>query len=108
MSSETERRASRRILMSLPLKVRDQSDDESVEHRAVTRDVSFRGLYFLAPPQYEAGDSIEFILTLPREVTLAGDVHIRCYAQVVRVEEHESARGIAARIDRYEFLPGPM
>ncbi|HEV8383278.1 MAG TPA: PilZ domain-containing protein [Candidatus Acidoferrales bacterium] len=108
MPSDTERRASRRILMSLPVKVRYQGADELVEHRAVTRDVSFRGMYFLAPPQYEAGSSIEFILTLPREITLAGDVHIRCFAQVVRVEERESARGIAARIDRYEFLPGPM
>ncbi len=108
MSGSTERRASRRILMSLPVQVRYQSDADLVEHRAVTRDVSFRGLYFLASPSYQAGSAIEFILTLPKEITLAGDVHIRCYARVVRVEEHESTRGIAARIDRYEFLPGPM
>lgn len=108
MPGEMERRASRRFLMSLPVQVHHKSAAESVEHRAVTRDVSFRGLYFLAPSSYPAGSPIEFILTLPKEITLAGDVHIRCYAQVVRVEAHDSASGVAARIDRYEFLPGPM
>ena len=108
LPAETERRASRRILMSLPVKVRYENAAEFVEHRAVTRDVSFRGLYFLASSTYQPGSSIDLILTLPKEVTMAGDVHIRCYAQVVRVEERESSRGIAARIDKYEFLPGPM
>jgi hypothetical protein len=32
-------------------------------------------------------------------------VHIRCYARVLRVEPHNGAHGIAARIERYEFLP---
>ncbi|MBI1750187.1 MAG: PilZ domain-containing protein [Acidobacteria bacterium] len=108
MSTEMERRASRRFMMSLPVQVRYEGTAGRVEHRAVTRDVSFRGLYFLADTGYQAGSPIEFILTLPREITMAGDVHIRCYAQVVRVEEHDAARGVAARIDRYEFLPGPM
>lgn len=108
MPVDTERRASRRILMSLPVRVRHQNTSDFIEQRAVTRDVSFRGLYFLASSPYQAGSSIEFILTLPREITLAGDVHIRCFAQVVRVEERDTSRGIAARIDRYEFLPGPM
>ena len=44
-------------------------------------------------------------LTLPQQITLAGDVHIRCYARVLRVEPHNGLRGVAARIERYEFLP---
>ena len=103
-----ERRASRRFTMSLPVHVRHEGPAERVELRAVTRDVSFRGLYILADSNFPAAASIEFILTLPREITMAGDVHIRCFAQVVRVEEHESTRGVAARIERFEFLPGPM
>ena len=43
--------------------------------------------------------------TSPAEITLAGDVHIRCYARVLRVEPQDQRRGVAARIDRYEFLP---
>lgn len=108
MQQETERRSSRRFLMTLPVQVRFHDPEGRVEHRAVTRDVSFRGLYFIAERNYQAGSPIEFILTLPKEITMAGDVHIRCYAEVVRVEEHDTRHGVAARIDRYEFLPGPM
>jgi hypothetical protein len=60
---------------------------------------------FLMDADFEPGSPIEFILTLPREITLAGDVHIRCFAEIIRVEPHNGRRGIAARIDRYEFLP---
>jgi hypothetical protein len=90
--------------MTLPLTVRS-SEPGGSELQGHTRDVSFRGLYFLSDADYLPGSPIEFILTLPREITLAGDVHIRCFAEIVRVEPMEKKRGIAARIDRYEFLP---
>jgi hypothetical protein len=91
--------------MALPLTVRTEGPEGGLERQGQTRDVSFRGLYFLIDADFEPGTTIEFVLTLPREVTMAGDVHIRCFAQIVRVEPHNSRRGIAARIDRYEFLP---
>jgi hypothetical protein len=59
----------------------------------------------LIDADFETGKTIEFILTLPREITMAGDVQIRCFAEIIRVEPHDGRRGIAARIDRYEFLP---
>ncbi len=90
--------------MTLPLTVRTNGGDSS-ERQGQTRDVSFRGLYFLIDANYDPGNSIEFILTLPREITMAGDVHIRCYAEIVRVEPNNGRKGVAARIDRYEFLP---
>jgi hypothetical protein len=105
MANSPERRASRRFTMTLPLTVRANGPGGGIERQGQTRDVSFRGLYFLIDAELEAGSSIEFVLTLPREITMAGDVHIRCFAQVIRVEPHNGRRGIAARIDRYEFLP---
>jgi hypothetical protein len=105
MAHPEERRASRRFTMTLPLTVRTAGPDGNIERQGHTRDVSFRGLYFLIDAEFEAGSSIEFILTLPREVTMAGDVHILCFAEIVRVEPHNGRRGVAARIDRYEFLP---
>ena len=91
--------------MTLPLTVRS-TDPSGSERRGLTRDVSFRGLYFMIEASDLApGTPIEFILTLPREITLAGDVNIRCFAEIVRVEPHDGKRGVAARIDRYEFLP---
>jgi hypothetical protein len=104
MEHASERRASRRFTMTLPLTVRS-TEPGGNERQGQTRDVSFRGLYFLIDTDYAPGMPIEFILTLPREITLAGDVHIRCFAEIVRVEPHDGKRGVAARIDRYEFLP---
>lgn len=105
MANGLERRAARRFSMMLPLKVRFSAGDGVTEKSGETRDVSFRGLYFLIEASLETGSSIEFVLTLPQQITLAGDVHIRCYARVVRVESHNGRRGVAARIERYEFLP---
>jgi hypothetical protein len=90
--------------MALPLTVRAIEPGGSAR-RGQTRDVSFRGLYFLIEEDFAPGSLIEFILTLPREITMAGDVHIRCFAEIVRVEPNSDRRGVAARIDRYEFLP---
>jgi len=105
METAVERRAARRFSMMLPVKVRFESGNGVSELRGETRDVSFRGLYFLMEAAVETGSSIEFVLTLPQQITLAGDVHIRCYARVLRVEPLDGRRGVAARIERYEFLP---
>ena len=104
MQESTERRASRRFTMTLPLTVRSNEPGGN-ERQGQTRDVSFRGLYFTMETGFEPGMPVEFVLTLPKEVTMAGDVYIQCYGTVVRVEEHNDRKGIAARIDRYEFLP---
>lgn len=105
MDKGVERRAARRFSMSLPVKVRFSAGGDMAEKQGETRDVSFRGLYFLIEGNPDAGSSIEFVLTLPRQITQAGDVNIRCYARVLRVEPHNGRHGVAARIDRYEFLP---
>ena len=55
--------------------------------------MGFRGLYFTTDADYELGSEIEFILTLPKEITQAGDVNIRCRGRVVRTEPGNSHRG---------------
>jgi len=107
MENGVERRAARRFSMMLPLKVRFSDEKGATEKAGETRDVSFRGLYFMIEAAVETGSAIEFVLTLPQQITLAGDVHIRCYGRVLRVEAHNGRRGVAARIERYEFLPTP-
>jgi hypothetical protein len=104
-TSAAERRTSRRFSMSLPLVVRFPEDGHTEETTAETKDVSFRGLYFMLESHHQIGAPIEFVLTLPKEITLAGDVQIRCAGEVVRVEDHSGRNGFAARIDKYEFLP---
>jgi len=102
-----ERRSARRFAMSLPLEVKGQlRTGEAIAAEAKTRDVSFRGLYFVVDRELDSGSPIEFILTLPKEITLAGDVRIYCAGRVVRVEKPDTPGtvGVAAVIDRYEFL----
>ena len=105
MSDGADRREARRFTMSLPMRVlplEAQGQELSVE----TRDVSYRGLYFLADAKLRIGTEIDFVITLPEHVTQSSDVNIRCQGQIVRVEPAENGRvGIAAKIDRYEFLP---
>ena len=105
MSDGADRREARRFTMSLPMRVLPQEADGR-EFCAQTRDVSYRGLYFLAEAKFEIGGEIDFVITLPEQVTQSGDVNIRCQGQIIRVEPTENGRvGIAAKISRYEFLP---
>jgi hypothetical protein len=104
VETAAERRASRRFTMALPITIREAGEENSDLH-GETRDVSFRGLYFLSGTNFEVGSKIEFVLTLPKEITLATDVQIRCTGLVVRVEPQSEKAGIAARIEKYEFLP---
>ena len=105
MDSSAERRTTRRFFMNLPIAVRTNGSSESNEYAAETRDVSFRGLYFVADHDFDIGSHIDFVLTLPKEITLATDVHIRCEGQIVRTEAQKGRTGMAARIERYEFMP---
>jgi hypothetical protein len=105
MSDGAERREARRFTMSLPMRVLPR-EAKGREVDASTRDVSYRGLYFLADANFEIGSEIEFVIILPQQVTQSGDVNIRCLGEVVRIEPTENGRvGIAAKIARYEFMP---
>ena len=82
-----------------------------MEKQGQTRDVSFRGLYFLIEASVETGSSIEFVLTLPQQITLAGDVHIRCYARVLRVEPHNGRaawRHASSATNSFPQRPKPL
>jgi PilZ domain len=105
MGDGAERREARRFTMSLPMRVLPR-EARGRELDAHTRDVSYRGLYFLADANFDVGSEIEFVITLPQQVTQSGDVNIRCLGEVVRIEPTENGKvGIAAKIARYEFMP---
>ena len=105
MSDESERREARRFNMNLPLRVLPR-EAKGRELKALTRDLSYQGLYFLAEADFEVGNEIDFVITLPQQVTQSGDANIRCQGIIVRVETTENGRmGIAAKIARYEFIP---
>ncbi len=100
-----ERRSTRRFLMRLPLTVR--WTDESVVGEAATesREVSSRGLYFHLPKGLKSGSPVEIVMTLPHELTQAGPVRVRCLGRVLRTSSENSGDvGVAAAIERYEFM----
>jgi hypothetical protein len=108
MSDGAERREARRFNMSLPLRV-VACGARQHEVKTQTRDLSYRGLYFVAETPLQKGSEIDFVITLPQNVTLNSDVNIKCRGQIVRVEPAENGHtGIAAKIERYEFIPGNM
>jgi hypothetical protein len=104
MNSAADRREARRFTMHLPLSIL-LWEQRGKELPVDMRDVSYRGLYFFAAEKFEAGREIAFIITLPKDMLKSSDVKIRCRGMIVRVDEGENGKtGIAAKIDRYEFI----
>jgi hypothetical protein len=103
-NQDTNKRATRRFALRLPVSVRYGESAE--EHSAQTRDVSARGICFYVDSAIQAGSAIDFTLTLPPEITLTESIRVRCKGHVVRVEGGTSASkmAVAAVIDEYEFL----
>ena len=71
------------------------------------QDVSSHGVFFFLQQTLQNGSPLDIVLTLPFEITLAEPVRVRCEARVQRAEPAGEGRvGIAAKIERYRFLPG--
>ncbi len=71
------------------------------------RDVSSHGVFFFLPEPLQSGSHVDIVLTLPPEITHGEPVRVRCEACVQRIEAGGEGRvGIAAKIERYRFLPG--
>lgn len=103
----TERRSTTRYPLKLPLSVRPPGVSVAGEILTECRDVSSRGLYFFLEQPLNSGAPLEIMLTLPSEITRGEPVRVRCQARVQRTETIKKGRvGIAAKIERYRFLPG--
>lgn len=102
-----ERRTAQRYSMQLPVEVKSPATSGPVTIK--TDDISFRGVYFHINQNFEINSPIDLVLTLPREVTLSDDVRVHCVGRVVRVEipgtDNGGLVGVAAVIERYNFLP---
>ena len=105
--SVTERRSARRFEVQLPLIVRWTSGSAVGEAVTDSKDVSSRGLYFLSPKDIKHGSPVEIVMTLPHEITRVGPVKVRCLGRIQRIELRPGRKvGVAAAIERYEFLRG--
>ncbi len=107
--ADADRRAHRRFSIQLPVEVRvPAAGQEAAAEHTSTKDISARGLYLSLSRNLRRGDRLECVLTLPPEITQGSSIQVRCLGRVVRVERpgKEGRMGVAATIERYEFLRG--
>lgn len=100
---QPEKRSVRRFSLNLPVKMKNNPQG-GAEVEGQTRDVSSRGAFVQVESLYPEGAEVEFMMTLPAEITLAEPIRVRCRGKVLRVESQVAAPGIAVAIEKYDFL----
>ena len=105
----SEKRRAQRFAMALPATVK--AEEAGVAEASVkTIDISSSGVYFEFTAPIEIGSSLEFVLTLPGEITQGKSIRVRCKGKVVRVDRPSPDKekiGVAATIERYSFVREP-
>ena len=101
---QPEKRGVRRFSLILPVSLKDGSKTENGELIGQTRDVSSRGAFVQIESQFAEGAAVEFLMTLPADITLADPIRVRCHGKVLRVEQKAPNQGIAVAIEKYDFL----
>lgn len=99
---QPEKRGVRRFSLNLPIKLKNGS--QTAEVTGLTRDVSSRGAFVQIDPNFAEGAAVEFLMTLPAEITLAEPIRVRCHGKVLRVETSQPNPGIAVAIEKYHFV----
>jgi len=100
---QPEKRSTRRFSLELPISVKFVNNSRR-ESAGQTRDVSSRGVFMYLDTEISEGAPIEFVMTLPTEVTLAEPIRVRCTGKVLRVTRAEQEQGVAVAIDNYDFV----
>jgi hypothetical protein len=95
MTYGNEKRNSQRIQVEVPVYIG--------EEKAVTRDVSWAGIYFLTEQSFTEGGALSFSLDL--SYALPGKpIKLDCQGEVIRIEQFGEKFGIAARINDFQYL----
>lgn len=95
MNRPEEKRSSQRIQVEVPVHIGKE--------KAMTRDVSWSGIYFLTKQSFTEGGELNFALDL--SYALPGKpVKLDCQGEVIRIEQRGSKFGIAAKINNFQYL----
>jgi hypothetical protein len=100
---QPEKRATRRFSLDLPIAIKFL-DNGTYEVTGHTRDVSSRGVFFYVNSEIAEGAAIEFVMTLPAEITFTDPISVRCSGKVVRVDRNAESQGVAVAIEKYDFI----
>ena len=85
--------------MQLPLEL--LRSKENSRSSGETKNVSSTGVLFTSAAPIEVGESIEYMITLPKGSGSPATIRLRCVGKVLR-SDSESA--FAATLERYEFV----
>ena len=99
--TNNEKRRARRFELALPVTLIQRNNLTPLEVR--TRDISSSGIFLEFSETMRPGAKVEFVITLPSQITLTTPVRLRCLGRVVRVDRGEKRTGVAVTIERYEF-----
>ena len=95
MNRTEDKRASQRIQVEVPVYIGQE--------KAVTRDISWSGIYFLTDQSFVEGGALSFSLDLT--YALPGKpIKLDCQGEVIRVEQRGEKFGIAAKINNFQYL----
>jgi hypothetical protein len=101
-----ERRRAQRFDFQLPVLVRWKQGSEMREVRTVSENLSSNGIYFSLAEGIKNGTSVELMVTLPHQLSLAGPLSVRCFGRVQRCEQANGVnQGMATTFEKFEFLP---
>jgi len=100
VKAQKERRSDKRFHVSLPVMVRP-ANGRSLPAR--TRDISQRGICLYLPSELTVGSEIDFVVTLPAEVTLTAPMRVKGTGRIVRAEKSSGGAGVGAVIRNYRF-----
>jgi hypothetical protein len=100
---QPEKRSTRRFSLDLPISVKFLNNG-SRELAGRTRDVSSRGVFMYLDTEITPGAPIEFVMSLPTEITLADPIRVRCTGKILRVDKSADAQGVAVAIEKYDFV----
>ncbi|SRR5579871_5090212 len=96
-----EQRKNQRFDLRLPLELLGSA--AASESSGETRNMSSCGVLFTCDRGFDIGESIEYMITLPKAPGTRAEVRLRCVGKIVRNTEDSS---IAATLERYEFVRG--
>jgi hypothetical protein len=100
---QPEKRTTRRFSLDLPISVKFLNNGQQ-ELAGHTRDVSSRGVFMYLDTDITAGAPIEFVMTLPQEITLADPIRVRCMGKILRVDKAAQGQGVAVAFEKYDFI----
>jgi hypothetical protein len=100
---QPEQRSTRRFSLDLPITVKfpERGIGDVMGH---TRDVSSRGVFFYMNSEIAEGNQIDFVMTLPSEITLSDPVRVHCTGRVMRVNQAGGEQGVAVAIEKYDLV----